>query len=391
MRCGARLCPICQAGKATRWSRRAGRVVGELARRPSRWAFLTLTVRNCPLEQLRPELTKLHRGLKRLAARQEFAASGWLRHTEVTLNRVDGTAHPHLHLLLELPADYFRTPTRTVKGKRGRPKILPGYMTQARLVEMWGEALGVDYKPSVRIQAVRMKGKARNRREVALRDVLLEVCKYGVKPAELLELSADQVRDMSDQLRNVRLVGTGGTLRPPFAKLRLEQLADGFREAMIRRANAAGPMPVAKQLAEVARWDPKARGYARQAVADELRELPADGPAGHATSPEWWVARPVRALELATWQARRSARRVWEMPEGLNDRAPTTADEIGQALWEIMGHGDARELRRRAPLERDHTSEMDSAERDQVRYRVQRERVHVVARIYSNMGGKDGE
>ena len=58
--------------------------------------FLTLTVRNCAIEELGETLSRMNTAFQRLKDRKEFRpVQGWIRTTEVTRGS-DGSAHPAL-------------------------------------------------------------------------------------------------------------------------------------------------------------------------------------------------------------------------------------------------------------------------------------------------------
>ena len=69
----------------------------------ARWMFLTLTVRNCAIEELGETLSRMNTAFQRLKDRKEFRpVQGWIRTTEVTRGS-DGSAHPHFHTLMMVP------------------------------------------------------------------------------------------------------------------------------------------------------------------------------------------------------------------------------------------------------------------------------------------------
>ncbi|MBE3060240.1 protein rep, partial [Klebsiella pneumoniae] len=69
----------------------------------SRWMFLTLTVRNCAIEELGETLSRMNTAFQRLKGRKEFRpGQGWKRTTEGTRGR-DGSATPAFHPLLMVP------------------------------------------------------------------------------------------------------------------------------------------------------------------------------------------------------------------------------------------------------------------------------------------------
>ncbi|WP_419836534.1 protein rep, partial [Xenorhabdus bovienii] len=94
--CRVRHCPVCQWRRSLMWQARfyqsLPRIVADYP--DSRWMFLTLTVRNCAIENLGETLTLMNSAFKRMEKRKELnPVQGWIRSTEVTRGK-DGSAHP---------------------------------------------------------------------------------------------------------------------------------------------------------------------------------------------------------------------------------------------------------------------------------------------------------
>lgn len=189
--CRVRNCPTCQWRRTLMWQARfySAMPTLQIERPTARWLFLTLTVRNCDITDLRATIGDMNKAWKRLIKRKEFApVLGWVRTTEVTRGS-DGTAHPHFHALLMVPPSWF-------SGK--------SYVKQNRWAEMWGEVLRVDYQPMVDIRAV--KSDAQISKAVA------ETLKYSVKPADMV---ADDswFLELTRQCHKLRFVASGGVLK----------------------------------------------------------------------------------------------------------------------------------------------------------------------------------
>lgn len=186
--CRVRLCPVCQWRRSLKWRARfLGAIPTITQRYPThRWVFLTLTIRNCQIEELRSTVEELNAGWQRLTKRKEFPAIGTIRSLEVTRG-TDGTAHPHFHCLLLVPPGYF-------SGKN--------YLKHERWRALWQECLRVDYAPQVRVQAV--KGNSMQ--------AVCETLKYSVKPDDL-QHDRDWLLELTKQLHKTRAVATGGVLR----------------------------------------------------------------------------------------------------------------------------------------------------------------------------------
>jgi hypothetical protein len=161
----------------------------------SRWVLLTLTVRNCPLSELRATLKHMNESWQRLLKRVEFASNvqGWIRTTEVTQGR-DGSAHPHFHVLMMMRPSYFTC----------------NYVKQARWAELWQECARLDYTPVIDIRIVKARGGDSG--ESPLRRAVMETLKYSVKPSDLT-LSRDWLVELTSQVYKLRFVASGGVLK----------------------------------------------------------------------------------------------------------------------------------------------------------------------------------
>ena len=165
------------------------------AEHPSaRWVFLTLTVRNCPITDLRPTIQGMNKAWQRLIKRQEFSVvQGWIRTTEVTRGK-DDSAHPHFHVLMMVKPSYF--------GK--------SYVTQKRWTELWQECARLDYTPIVHVQAVKPKSRLSGLYEMPLRRAISETLKYSVKPQDM---SDDWLIQLTQQVHHLRFIASGGVLK----------------------------------------------------------------------------------------------------------------------------------------------------------------------------------
>lgn len=163
----------------------------------SRWLFLTLTVRNCDIEDLGERLTLMNSAFQRMKVRKDFApVQGWIRTTEVTRGS-DGSAHPHFHCLLMVPPSWF---TRD-------------YVKQARWVELWRDCLRVNYDPNIDIRAVKTKsGEPVSNIATQLQGAVAETLKYAVKPDDMTA-DPEWFLELTRQIHKRRFIATGGALK----------------------------------------------------------------------------------------------------------------------------------------------------------------------------------
>lgn len=199
--CRVRHCPVCQWRRSFMWKARFVKVIPSVvADYPTaRWIFLTLTVKNCDLVDLRDNLNRMNKAWKRLTIRKVFPALGWVKSFEVTRNPKDGTAHPHFHVLMMVPAGYF-------KGQ--------AYISQEKWRELWQHALRADYDPVVDVRAVKPKLPSAGKTDLAIGLVIAvkEVFKYSVKGQDLIA-DASWLLELTHQLHKTRAIALGGVLK----------------------------------------------------------------------------------------------------------------------------------------------------------------------------------
>jgi plasmid rolling circle replication initiator protein Rep len=214
--CRVRHCPVCQWRRQQMWRARFFKALPQVqAKYPTaRWIFVTLTVKNCELTELRATLTRMNAAWKRLLLRKEFPALGFIKSVEVTRKPEDGTAHPHFHCLMLVPAGYF---TR-------------GYLSHAKWTELWKSCLKADYTPILNVKVVKStKGTSDDSPEASNAALLMAICetlKYAVKPSDLLA-DPQWLDELTKQLQKTRAISIGGCLKEFFSEDDPEDLING--------------------------------------------------------------------------------------------------------------------------------------------------------------------
>lgn len=189
--CRVRHCSICEWRRSLQWSARLHQVLPAVERlHPgSRWLFLTLTVKNPPLEALRPTLKSMRAAWAKMLKYKEFPALGGTLALEITRGQ-DGNPHPHYHCLLLVPKSYFQ-------GKN--------YLSQARWRELWQRAAKLPYEPSVNVKAVKP--------DQDMGAAIAEAVKYTTKPSDMADDPA-WLWAMTEALHRVRALEVFGCLKP---------------------------------------------------------------------------------------------------------------------------------------------------------------------------------
>jgi len=250
--CRVRYCPTCQWRRTLMWQARFYEAIPALveAHPKARWLFLTLTVRNCPIDELGATLTAMNAGWQRLKDRREFRpVLGWIRTTEVTRGQ-DGSAHPHFHALLMVP-----------------PSMLAGnnYIKHARWVELWQDAARLNYAPNVDVRTVKPRKRQPDETTIeataaALQGAVKETLKYSTKPGDMTA-DADWFLELTRQTHRRRFVATGGALKDV---LRVEQESD--EDLALADGPAAGEDDGARLAFG---WRRSDRRYRREPKADK--------------------------------------------------------------------------------------------------------------------------
>lgn len=219
--CRVRHCPVCQWRRSMLWKSNMYVAYEEIKEQypKGRWLFLTLTVRNCEITDLRETLKHMNKSWDRLVKRKAFysVVDGWIRTTEVTRPKKKKTkksdpdvicpvfgnthAHPHFHVMLFVKPSYFST----------------GYMSQQKWSELWGDVLRVDYQPIVDIRKVKPNKKKGQTEEDAIKSAVMETLKYSVKPDDMVGDGSKKANDwfyeLTRQTFKLRFVASGGVLK----------------------------------------------------------------------------------------------------------------------------------------------------------------------------------
>jgi plasmid rolling circle replication initiator protein Rep len=179
----------------------------------TRFLFMTLTIRNCHVEQLRATLKLMGQAWQRLVQLRSFPARGWVRAVEITRSQRDRSAHPHYHCLLMVPPAYFQG----------------DYLKQHEWAELWRQCLRIDYKPVVDIRTVKLdlvqSSQRVNKPPARMWEAVAEILKYAVKPSDMIR-DHEWFLQLSDQLQKTRGVAIGGILKHYIKEREPEKLTE---------------------------------------------------------------------------------------------------------------------------------------------------------------------
>lgn len=197
--CKYRFCPMCQWRMARKVCRE---VLGRLrtideAHNGVALLFLTLTIKNEPLTELKSTVKHLSQAFQRLQQSKQYksAVYGSIRAIEFLGDNTEtGECHPHFHCLLVVPKSYFTSRY---------------YINFEEWTDLWQRSLRVDYRPmGINVQRVKPKGKMS-----AIVAAALEVVKYSVTSSDLEKLSKEDFQELDRQTRNIRQYNYSGELK----------------------------------------------------------------------------------------------------------------------------------------------------------------------------------
>lgn len=210
--CRLRLCPMCQWRRSLKMFGQVQMITDKILERDksTRFLFATFTVKNVDAENLETCINILNNKFLYLVSKNKtFAPAkklkqnllGYLKAVEVTYNTKDKTYHPHLHVIFAVRNTFFSSSKY--------------YMSKKEWINLWQQALGVNYKPQTDIRAIKTNtGKA-----------VAEVAKYPVKTAPILSLNDDEavevLKTLTLSLNKKRFVSYGGIFKTIKQELKL--------------------------------------------------------------------------------------------------------------------------------------------------------------------------
>lgn len=196
--CKNRFCPMCN------W-RRVRNITGQLKeafsviqeKQKVATLFLTLTVKNPQVQDLRETITMMNKSFNQMAKTKAYkkAILGHFKSVEILGDKTPkGEAHPHFHILLIVNESYFKS---------------KNYLSKSKFTEMWKKALGVEYTPVVDVRRI----KSKNENFSDIDSAILETVKYSVKHTELVKVANEDFYYLYTQTKNLRFISAGGILK----------------------------------------------------------------------------------------------------------------------------------------------------------------------------------
>lgn len=231
--CRCRYCPMCMHSKSTKWQAKFYKAFAKWEQTEDLppFIFLTLTQKNCKLQDLRSTVGKMNKAWEKLNRRTDSPIDGYLRTFEVTaqldeskknLLKVDGDlmVHPHFHAILAVPHNYFED----VRGSSSK------YHSYKKWQAVWKKSLNCDYDPMIWVNRIKseLRGEVGDK-NYSIGKSVSEVFKYCVKPFELTEYGDDSTQlllGISEQTKGLRSAYVGGLFSNYISQKELDKVED---------------------------------------------------------------------------------------------------------------------------------------------------------------------
>ena len=224
--CNRRLCPFCEWRRSRAWRRRFFEGLPKFHEDfPTHQAiFLTLTVRNCAVDDLRTTINDMHRAWHRMTRLSFFPTKFWFRRTEVTHTQKKSvltgglTFHPHIHAVLFVPAGYFSH----------------NYVKQTEWQKQWMTAARLDYPPVIDIRRAKAKASSGGATVEESRAAAMEASKYTTKATNLIAMGSS-LGKYHYAVKGLRLSASSKSLKPYItdAPIDSSDLVDNETEAQV--------------------------------------------------------------------------------------------------------------------------------------------------------------
>lgn len=195
IRCRDKFCPVCQKIKSTKNALAIEAMYNYLKDTTKlNYLFITLTAPNVKGDKLSEELNNYTSSFKRMIKTKKIEKinKGYIAKLEITYNFEEDTYHPHYHILMAVPNQYFKNPDY--------------YLKQNEWLEIWQKA-----KRDKNITQVDVR-KVQNKNIDGISSEVLELAKYMAKSADYFN-SLDVFETYYNETHKKRFMRYGGLFK----------------------------------------------------------------------------------------------------------------------------------------------------------------------------------
>lgn len=228
--CKDRLCPTCQFRRGFRLYNQVSKALANYTASNNMFFMLTLTTVNVTLDKLKDEVTKIINAFTKLSRRKFFKScyQGYVRVVEIVIDRDEYItqeyvskrfdyckrhkievgdinknymhANVHIHCILHTTKTLYKH----------------NYVKKADIVRAWQTATNDERNCVIDIREIRDLQAIYSKSTADISKAVAEVCKYSVKPLELIRCDENDkivVSTVLSAISNKRLFSTAGTLK----------------------------------------------------------------------------------------------------------------------------------------------------------------------------------
>lgn len=195
IRCKDKFCPVCQKIKSTKNALAIEAMYNYLRDTTKlNYLFITLTAPNVKGDKLSEELNDYTSSFKRMIKTKKIEKinKGYIAKLEITYNAEEDTYHPHYHILMVVPNQYFKNSNY--------------YIKQNEWLEIWQKA-----KRDKNITQVDVR-KVQNKNIDGISSEVLELAKYMAKSADYFN-SLDVFETYYNETHKKRFMRYGGLFK----------------------------------------------------------------------------------------------------------------------------------------------------------------------------------
>ena len=206
--CKDRFCPFCNWRRQLKYSKLVYEYLDELQNQKNlRYIFLTLTVPNCHIDDLRATIEHMNKSFQRMKEPKRFQNSilGYLRVLEYTVEKKrKDYIHPHFHILLAVEPRYF---------------VDERYINQKEFLQMWRDATRKQNITQVDVRRI----KSKNENFSDIDSAIIETVKYSVKHSDLVKRTNEDFYYLYTQTKNLRFISAGGILKEHLNLIKIDE------------------------------------------------------------------------------------------------------------------------------------------------------------------------
>lgn len=194
--CGdIKFCPRCSYLHSRKEAVRLATIMNYLKQEHDcNFIFLTLTVPNVTGDCLNDELNQMQKGWRAFSRIQRIVDStlGMFCKLEITFNAKENTYHPHYHVLIAVPKNYFNTGL---------------YIGQMEWLAMWIRSMKNE---NIEIVDVRRVAEKTKDNDIAIDSATYEMSKYATKDTDYLNNGKEVFKTFYKALHRRNMVKTNG-------------------------------------------------------------------------------------------------------------------------------------------------------------------------------------